>query len=109
MPAHLGLIEACRLIQSKALDEKKYLQDCYNLADLLEPQLKAFVTRSTIDVLQKSMRSGPLSAIPVGIKDIISTKDLITTNGSVIYQNHLPKENAPIVEKLFNLGGVLFG
>ncbi|MEY3754776.1 MAG: hypothetical protein RLY27_1377 [Pseudomonadota bacterium] len=39
MSAHLGLIEACRLIQSKALDEKKYLQDCYDLADFLEPQL----------------------------------------------------------------------
>ena len=109
MSAHLGLIEACRLIQSKALDEKKYLQDCYDLADLLEPQLKAFVTRSTIDALQKSIHPGALSAIPVGIKDIISTKDLLTTNGSVIYQNNFPKENAPIVEKLFNLGGVLFG
>ncbi len=109
MEKSIGLIPACKFIQSKELDPKVLLTHSFELANKLEPQLKSFVTRSDFDSLLKQLKSGPLSGIPIGIKDIIATLDLPTTNGSPIYKGHMPNEDAEIVKKIRNLGGVIFG
>src|SRR6266481_3342749 len=54
-------------------------------------------------------RPGPLSGIPVAIKDIIATSDMPTTNGSAIYRDHIPAADAWVVERLRNLGATIFG
>ena len=56
-----------------------------------------------------SRRSGPLSGIPVAIKDIIATSDMPTTNGSPIYRDHIPAGDAWVVERLRSLGATIFG
>ena len=54
-------------------------------------------------------RPGPLSGIPVAIKDIIATSDMPTTNGSPIYRDHVPAADAWVVERLRDLGATIFG
>src|SRR6202000_2516736 len=54
-------------------------------------------------------KPGLLSGIPVGIKDIIATSDMPTTNGSPIYRDHIPAADAWVVERLRNLGATIFG
>ena len=54
-------------------------------------------------------RQGPLSGIPVAIKDIIATSDMPTTNGSPVYHGHVPSADAWVVERLRNLGATIFG
>jgi amidase len=54
-------------------------------------------------------KPGPLSGIPVAIKDIIATSDMPTTNGSPIYRDHVPAADAWVVERLRNLGATIFG
>ena len=54
-------------------------------------------------------QSGPLAGIPVGVKDIIATADMPTTNGSPIYAGHMPRKDAWIVEETKRLGGTVFG
>jgi Asp-tRNA(Asn)/Glu-tRNA(Gln) amidotransferase A subunit family amidase len=59
--------------------------------------------------LDVTRRPGPLSGIPVAIKDIIATSDMPTTNGSPIYRDHIPARDAWVVERLRNLGATIFG
>ena len=106
---HLGLIEAAKLINEHRLDPLALLTQSFELADRLEPDLKAFVSRNSLEDLKRAIQPGPLSGIPVGIKDIINTQDLPTTNGSPIYANHRPERDARIVQKIRSLGGVVFG
>ena len=106
---YLGLIAATKQIGEHQLDPKTLLNTSFELANQLEPNLKAFVSRNTLEVLQKAIQPGPLSGIPIGIKDIINTYDLPTTNGSPIYANHRPKHDATIVAKIRALGGIIFG
>src|SRR6202035_1852275 len=54
-------------------------------------------------------RPGPLSGIPVAIKDIIATSDMPTTNGSPIYQDAVPAPDDLVVERLRRLGATIFG
>ena len=105
----LGLIAAVLQIGAHQLDPKVLLTQSFELANRLEPNLKAFVSRTPLEDLIKAIKPGPLSGIPVGIKDIINTQDLPTTNGSPIYANHRPTQDAPIVQKIRALGGVVFG
>ncbi len=50
-----------------------------------------------------------LTGVPYGIKDNIETKDLLTTGGSRVFENYVPTEDAPVVEKLKNIDAISLG
>lgn len=64
-------------------------------------------------VIDKKIASGEeiglLAGIPMGIKDNISTKGIMTTCGSKILENYKPVFNATVVDKLYNAGGIILG
>ena len=52
---------------------------------------------------------GPLHGLPLGIKDVIDTRDMPTTYGSEIYAGHRPVADAAIVALARQLGAYAFG
>lgn len=109
MKSAIGLTQACELIQTKKLLPYDFLAQCVARADEVEPTLKAFTIRAKLPDLKHQSKSGPLMGIPVGVKDIIATKEFVTTNGSPIYKDFTPSEDATIVQKIRSLGGIIFG
>jgi Asp-tRNA(Asn)/Glu-tRNA(Gln) amidotransferase A subunit family amidase len=105
-PPHCaGVLELLRLFKSDQAAADRYAATQLEKAKAVEPQLKAF-EYLPIDVTR---RPGPLSGIPVAIKDIIATSDMPTTNGSPIYRDHIPASDAWVVERLRSLGATIFG
>lgn len=51
----------------------------------------------------------PLTGIPLGIKDLMCTRDITTTCASKILENFVPPYNATVVEKLNRAGAVTVG
>ena len=100
-----GVLELLRLFGDSQPTADGYAADCLQKAKALEPTLKAF-EHLPVDIVR---RHGPLSGIPVAIKDIIATSDMPTTNGSPIYAGHVPAADAWVVERLRNLGATIFG
>jgi Asp-tRNA(Asn)/Glu-tRNA(Gln) amidotransferase A subunit family amidase len=100
-----GVLELLRLFEKHATAADGYATACLEKTRQVEPILKAFEYLPT-DVVR---RSGPLSGIPIAIKDIIATSDMPTTNGSPIYRDHVPSHDAWVVERLRNLGATIFG
>src|ERR1700754_3956291 len=100
-----GVLELLRRFKQDERFADGYAAACLERAKAAEPTLKAF------EYLQRDVtrRPGPLSGIPVGIKDIIATSDMPTTNGSPIYRDHVPAQDAWVVERLRNLGATIFG
>lgn len=100
-----GVLELLRLFKGDAAAADRYATSQLESAKAIEPALKAF------EVLPKdtTRRPGPLSGIPVAIKDIIATSDMPTTNGSPIYKECVPAADAWVVERLRNLGATIFG
>jgi Asp-tRNA(Asn)/Glu-tRNA(Gln) amidotransferase A subunit family amidase len=109
MKSALGLVKACKLIQNKQLTAEEFLEQCVERANQIEPALKAFTVRAALLTLQQQSGVGSLMGIPVAVKDLIATKDFVTTNGSPIYRDFTPAEDATIVQKVKKLGGVIFG
>jgi Asp-tRNA(Asn)/Glu-tRNA(Gln) amidotransferase A subunit family amidase len=100
-----GVLELLRRFKDDSALADRYAATCLEKAKATEPVLKAF-EYLPVDVTR---RPGPLSGIPVGIKDIIATSDMPTTNGSPIYRDHIPERDAWVVERLRNLGATIFG
>ncbi len=100
-----GVLELLRLFKGSAAAADQYAATCLEQAKTIEPVLRAFEYFAE-DVARKP---GPLSGIPVGIKDIIATADMPTTNGSPVYKDCIPDADAWVVERLRNLGATIFG
>jgi len=52
---------------------------------------------------------GPLHGVPVGVKDIIDTKDMPTENGTVLDAGRQPKADAALVGPLRAAGAIILG
>ena len=101
----VGVLELLRRFKQDESFAEGYAAACLERAKAIEPTLKAF------EYLPRDVtrRPGPLSGLPVGIKDIIATSDMPTTNGSPIYRDRVPARDAWVVERLRQLGATIFG
>lgn len=100
-----GILDLLRLFKTDASAADHYASERLAQAKAIEPVLRAFEVLPT----DTARKPGPLSGVPVAIKDIIATSDMPTTNGSPIYSDHVPAADAWVVERLRNLGATIFG
>ncbi len=52
---------------------------------------------------------GPLTGVPVGLKDLIDVAGLRTTAGSLIYRDNVAAGDAPLTRKIREAGAVILG
>jgi aspartyl-tRNA(Asn)/glutamyl-tRNA(Gln) amidotransferase subunit A len=113
------IAEASRLIETKALSPVELTDLLLKRIEKLDPKLDSFLlvteklARKTAKKAEAEImagrRRGPLHGIPIGLKDIYSTKGIRTTAHSKILQDHVPKEDATVTAKLAKAGTVLLG
>lgn len=59
--------------------------------------------------LRSGMDRGPLHGVPVGLKDLIYTKGILTTMGSAFFRDYAPDHSATVVQRLEEAGAVSIG
>ena len=85
----------------------------------VDPILNAFCT-PTPDAARQAARDaeakvmagealGPLHGVPVSIKDLVFTRGVRTTRGSLIFADYVPTENSPPVDRLQRAGAIMLG
>jgi len=52
---------------------------------------------------------GALAGVPIGVKDVIVTKDVRTTCGSRLLENYIPPYDATAIQRIEAAGGVILG
>ena len=52
---------------------------------------------------------GPLHGVPFTAKEVFNTAGVRTTRGSVLYSDHVPKQDATAVKRLKDAGAILIG
>ena len=78
----------------------------------LNTDLNAFVTvtRDLARLEARNVKPGQaLYGIPIAHKDLLETKGVRTTAGSLLFEDHIPEANAAIVQQLEDAGAVLLG
>ena len=102
-----GVLQVLRGFRGGGLDPHEHLRSRLRLADACDPWLHAFAHRPAM--LPPPTAMAGLGGIPIGVKDIIATADMPTTNGSPLFRDHLPARDAAVVHRLRELGGIVFG
>jgi len=114
----LTIHEAHELLKKKQLSSVELTKDYLERIEQVEPKVKAFVTVTgelaleqahRADELIQSGKGGPLTGIPVAIKDVICTRGVRTTCSSKMLENFVPPYNAAVMEKLNDCGVVMVG
>jgi len=121
MPAALPrtIVEASRLLETHALSPVELVRALLQRVESIEPVISSFITvtaeaaldqaRTAEREIAKGRRRGPLHGIPFGAKDNFETRGIRTTGHSRIYENHVPRDNAAVIERLYAAGAVLMG
>ena len=118
-PEDLTLAEAAVAIRKRSLSAVDYARALLVRMDKVEPAVQAWVTVDRQAVLSEAEKCdaeardkkfrGPLHGIPVGIKDIIFTKNLRTAMGSPVFADFVPEHDARAVARLKNAGAIVMG
>ena len=114
----LTIHEAHRRLAAREISSVELTQDCLDRIHQVEDRVRSFLAITEELALDQARQAdqriaggqaGPLTGVPVQIKDVICTRGVNTTCGSRMLQDFLPVYNATVVDKLYQQGAVMLG
>ena len=111
----IGCAEAIARLERGELSAEQLVRDCLSRIEAREPEVHAWELLDVDGALREARRidrmreKPPLGGLPVGVKDLIDTKELPTAYGSTIYRGHRPAADAECVRRLCDAGAVILG
>ena len=114
----LTIHQAHELLRQREVSAVELTESVLARIDGCDPEIKAYITVTPEVALEQAARAderiakgdaGPLTGIPVAIKDNMCTRGVRTSCGSRILENFSPPYTATAVERLFDEGAVLVG
>jgi aspartyl-tRNA(Asn)/glutamyl-tRNA(Gln) amidotransferase subunit A len=114
----LTIHEAHRLLKDKALSSVELTRAVLDRIAAVDKTIGAYITVTEETALKQAQAAdaalagkniSPLTGIPLGIKDLICTRDLPTTCASRILEGFVPPYNATVMDKLEQAGAVMVG
>jgi len=101
------------------LTATEVVEDAFSRIAALDGSLHAFCTlneegartaAAEIDLgIARGEPAGLLAGVPVAVKDLVSTRGLVTTFGSRLYSDFVPQEDDVVVERLCRAGAIVIG
>lgn len=116
-PCDLPAVTARRLIGSKKLSPVELLDSCVRRISDTNPAVNSIVAidergarkaaKAAENAVMRGDDLGLLHGLPIGIKDLQATAGLTTTWGSLLYKDHVPKEDEATIVRLREEGAVI--
>ena len=115
---HKSATELAALVSDRSLGAHDVIEAFLARIEAINPTLNAICTlnpkaRADAEDCDRRLRAGeparPLEGVPFVVKDIIQTRGVRTTFGSLICEHDVPEEDAISVERLKAAGAVLIG
>jgi len=118
-PCDLTAVEARRLIGSKSLSATELLESCIARIETVDPAVNAMVARD-FDRARKTAKAAdaatmrgdalpPLHGLPLGVKDLLMTEGLASTQGSLLFKDHVPAKDDNLIARLRRAGANVIG
>ncbi len=115
----LSAVQAAALIRDGALKSETLVGACLQRIDATDDKLGAWEWLDA-DLAVRQARemdrlrwhgraTGPLHGVPVGIKDIIDTRDFPTERGTAACRGRRPRRDAFVIDRLRDAGAVILG
>ena len=115
----LSTIEMARLIRARKLSAREALAAHLKQIERVNPKVNAIVTlvpelaadaAAKADEMQARKENlGPLHGLPVAHKDLLETRGIRTTYGSLLFKDYTPAEDNIVVERMRRAGAIIIG
>ncbi len=117
--SELTASDAARRLRDGALRSEELTRACLDRIEALEPSVQAWTHMDPDYALEQAREAdkrrasgacvGPLHGLPVGVKDIIDTRDMPTECGTPYFSARQPNRDARVVSALREAGAVIMG
>jgi amidase len=115
----LSAVELRRLIGTKEISPVELLEACIARIEAVNPYVNA-ITATSFDRARTEARAaeqavlrgdalGLLHGLPLGVKDLEATADLLTTYGSPLFRDNIPAADNLLVARLRAAGAIVAG
>ncbi|HEY3474513.1 MAG TPA: amidase, partial [Anaerolineales bacterium] len=112
----LTISTALEYLREQKISARELAEACFSQIERLNPTLNAFITvldkekaihaqRST----DGNFASKSLQGIPIALKDLFDTAGIRTTAGSKFFAEHIPDQDAFVVQRLKEAGAIFVG
>ena len=108
-----------RLIRDKQVSPVAVVEAVLARIEALQPTVNAFITVTAEEARTAARRAeaavmagehlGPFHGVPFSVKDLLPTRGVRTTMGSLIFADQVPAEDAVPVRRLREAGAILVG
>ena len=115
----LSAVEAADRMRDGDLLAADLVGACLAQIDAVDPAVNAMVTRADDRAREEAARAdeiaasgattGPLHGLPIAIKDLQPTAGIRTTYGTPDFADHIPDDDALIVRRVREAGGIVIG
>jgi aspartyl-tRNA(Asn)/glutamyl-tRNA(Gln) amidotransferase subunit A len=112
----LTISAALDQLREQKTSSRELAEACSHQIERLNPRLNAFITvippQEALNAQSpesKSAASNALRGIPIALKDLFDTAGICTTAGSKFFADHVPEQDAFVVERLKEAGALLMG
>ncbi len=117
--AYLSAARLAALVKERQVSPVELVKIYLERIDRFDSRLRAYITvlpEAALEAARKAEAAatrgeslGPLHGVPYAVKDQFATAGVRTTLGSRILEHHVPVEDATVVARLNEAGGVLLG
>jgi len=115
--AFAPVTQLSRWIESKKLTSERLTSIYLSRIERLDPKIRSIITLTKDHALARAKAAdtqiaagkyrGPLHGIPYGVKDLLDTKDILTTYGAEPFRNRVPSADSAVVRRLNDAGAVM--
>jgi Asp-tRNA(Asn)/Glu-tRNA(Gln) amidotransferase A subunit family amidase len=115
--AFAPVTQLSRWIESRKLTSERLTNIYLSRIERLDPKIRSIITLTRDHALERAKAAdveiaagkyrGRLHGIPYGVKDLLDTKDILTTYGAEPFRNRIPATDSTVVRRLNDAGAVL--
>jgi Asp-tRNA(Asn)/Glu-tRNA(Gln) amidotransferase A subunit family amidase len=117
--SYLSVMELAKLIRSRELSPVELMEETLERINRVNPEINAFVSlradealdeaRSLTKRISSGEDPGPLTGIPIGVKDLEDVKGMVTSFGSIPYKDNVAGDDSIQVSRLKASGAIVVG
>ena len=117
--AFMSAVELAQSIRDKKVSSLEATENFFQRIDQLDSQLHSYLTlcrdqaladaRAADAAVRQGAELGPLHGVPISIKDLETTKGVVTTMGSAIFKDRVPDMDSIVVERVKAAGAIILG